>query len=355
MNIDVSKWLIPGSIIITSFFLGFIFQKTLLKKMQNVASKRNWRLSQILFESLNNVPILWFGLLGIYGASMLVPLPIKFLKLLQQTLLIGTVFSITWFLANFAASYVSLYSSKSEFRKTLGILPSTSILNNLTKAIILGIGLLIIANSLGISITPIITALGVGGLAVSLALQDTLSNLFAGLHIILSHQLRPGDYIELNGQEGYITDINWRNTTIKELSNNCIVIPNAKLSSAVVKNYYLPETEMAVLVEVSVDYDNDLSKVEKITSEVGKEIMQKIEGGIPRFDTFIRYHTFEAYIGFTVILRAKQFTDQFLVKHEFIKKLHERYRDEEISIYLPTRSLQFKEPIKYEVSKNNTN
>jgi small-conductance mechanosensitive channel len=208
------------------------------------------------------------------------------------------------------------------------------------------IGVLIMLQSLGISITPIITALGVGGLAVALALQDTLSNLFSGLQILISRQLRPGDYIRLDtGEEGYVADITWRNTTIRALPNNMIVVPNAKLaSSIIVTNYYMPEQEMSVLVQVGVAYESDLEKVEKVTIEVAKEVMKEVPGGVPEFEPFTRYHTFADFsINFSVILRAKEVVDQYLIKHEFVKRLHRRYLKEGIQIPFPIRTIHMKE------------
>ena len=115
-------------------------------------------------------------------------------------------------------------------------------------------------NGLGLSITPMLTALGVGGLAVALALQDTLANLFAGVYITIAGQIRVGDYLRLDsGQEGYVADIGWRSTRIRMLPNNLVLVPNAKLSQAIVTNYYLPDRELAVLVEVGVDYGSDLA------------------------------------------------------------------------------------------------
>ena len=93
-------------------------------------------------------------------------------------------------------------------------------------------------NAVGVSITPIITALGVGGLAMALALQDTLSNLFAGIHILAEHTIRIGDFIRLEtGQEGYVEDISWRTTRIRMLPNNMVIVPNSKLAQSVVVNY----------------------------------------------------------------------------------------------------------------------
>ncbi len=230
-------------------------------------------------------------------------------------------------------------------RKGKGALPSTSIFTNLARVAVLAIGVLIILQSLGISITPILTALGVGGLAVALALQETLANLFAGLHILVSRQVRPGDYIQLDsGEAGYVTDINWRNTTIRALPNNMVIVPNAKLASAIITNFHQPEQEMSFLVEVGVSYDSDLKQVERVTVEVAREVLKEVQGGVPTFEPVIRYHTFaDSSINFAVHLRAREFVDQYLVKHEFIKRLHERFQREKIEIPFPIRTVHMKQ------------
>jgi small-conductance mechanosensitive channel len=95
-----------------------------------------------------------------------------------------------------------------------------------------------------------------------------------------------------------------------------------------------------VLVQVGVDYASDLGRVEQFVSEVGGEVMAQVRGGVPDFVPFIRYHTFaDSSINFTVILRAKEFTDQYLITHEFVKRLHVRFDDEGIVIPFPIRTI----------------
>jgi small-conductance mechanosensitive channel len=223
------------------------------------------------------------------------------------------------------------------------LLPTSTLTQSLAKIFIYIFGILIILNTLGISITPLLTAFGLGGLAVALALQDTLSNLFAGFYITLSKQVRVGDFIKLeSGEEGYVLDIGWRATRIRMLPNNVVLIPNSKFAQSVITNYYFPEQELAVLVQVGVHYDSDLEHVEKVTIEVGEEVMKEVKGGVPEFTPFIRYHTFSDFsINFTVILRAKEFVDNYLVKHEFIKRLHKRYKEEGIIIPYPIRAINY--------------
>jgi len=94
--------------------------------------------------------------------------------------------------------------------------------------------------------------------------------------------VRVGDYVKLDtGQEGYVVDIGWRSTKIRELSNNIISVPNSKMAGSIVVNYYMPEPEMSALVQVGVSYDSDLEKVEKVTKEVAKQVLSTVKGGVP--------------------------------------------------------------------------
>lgn len=255
---------------------------------------------------------------------------------IEKILFVIFILSVTLVISRIIVGFIRHYGVRED-----GVLPSASIFTNVTRIVVFLIGILVVLDSLGISITPIITALGIGGLAVALALQDTLSNLFSGLHILASKQIRPGNYVKLNsGEEGYVVDITWRTTTIRQLPNNLVIIPNSKLASTIVTNFHLPETEMAVLVQVGVSYKSNLEIVEQITIEVGKDVMKNVTGGVHSFEPFIRYHTFsESSISFTVILRAKEFVDQYLLKHEFIKRLYKRYLEEGIEIPYPQRDL----------------
>ena len=213
-----------------------------------------------------------------------------------------------------------------------------------TKIVLIAVGGMLILDNLGVSLTPLLTTLGIGSLAVAIALQDTLGNVFAGLHIKADRPIEIGQFIRLDsGDEGYVERIGWRSTRIRMLPNKTAVVPNSKLVQSTIINYDLPDSEVAVLVQVGVHYDSDLKKVERVTKEVAKEIMDTVMGAVPGFEPFIRYHTFnQSSIDFTVILRAQRFVDNYLIKHEFIKALQKRYREEGIVIPFPIRTLQLK-------------
>ncbi len=333
------QWILPIALILGSLIFGAIFEKIILKKLSKFAAKTRFFGHEVVFEALQRKTIIWFFLAGLYGATLTLPLQPPVANLLQKVLIVLFLYTLTLVLAKIAGGFVSLSSQLSR-----GALPSASLLSNLAKLVIFVFGILMILQALDIPITPIIATLGIGGLAVALAFQDTLSNLYAGLYLIISQQVRPGDYVQLeNREEGYITDITWRNTTIREIPNNLIVVPNTKLASAILKNYHLPAKEIVIQIPIGVSYDSDLEQVEQVTIDVAREVMQTVSGGIPEFEPFILYQDFgEFSINFKVYLKIQEFFDQRLVKHEFIKRLHKRYREEGIEIPFPTRTMYLK-------------
>lgn len=328
-----------------SYLLGIVFNRFVLSRIVRLASRTAGRWDDILTEELRKRIPFWLLLVGAWvalGHWDFGTNDARYRLLVTQAMIVVAGASITFCIGAILSRLLVEYQSQ-----VAPDVPVTGLTQNLARIAVLAVGLLMIAKALGLDITAALTALGVGGLAVALALQEPLSNLFAGLFISLAGQIRVGDYVELeDGKAGFIVDLDWRATRIRMLSNNIIIVPNSKLSQAVVTNYGLPEQEMSVLVAVGVDYASDLGRVEQITIDVGRQVLQEIAGGVKDFEPLIRYNGFgDSAITFNVILRAQQFTDQFLLRHEFIKRLHARYAQEGIEIPFPIRTLASRDPI----------
>lgn len=278
----------------------------------------------------------WALLVGAWIAAGYWPLTPEGALLVRNVLFVAGALSVTLAAAAVASQMVDAYG-----QVIAPALPVSSLTRNVAWGVVATLGLLVVLNGLGLSIAPMLTALGVGGLAVALALQEPLANFFAGIFVTLAGQIRVGDYIRLeSGHEGVVTDFSWRSTRVRMLANNLVLVPNAKLAQAIVINHHLPSPDLAVLVEVGVDYASDLRHVERVVAEVGRAVMREVTGGVPGFEPFVRFHTFgDSSINFTTILRAQEFVDQFLVKHEFIKRLHARFDQEGIVIPFPIRTI----------------
>ncbi|MEW2316610.1 mechanosensitive ion channel family protein [Streptomyces bauhiniae] len=326
---------LAGIALAAGLVLAFL-SRTVLRWLAKHAKRTRWSGDDVIVDALRSV-VPWAAIAGgiAVGAAVL-PLTRTVQHHVNQSLQVWLIFVVTLSAARVIAGLVqSVTQSRS------GVAGSATIFVNITRVLVLAIGFLVVLQTLGISIAPLLTALGVGGLAVALALQDTLANLFAGIHILASKTVQPGDYIRLSsGEEGYVVDINWRQTTVRQLSNNLVVIPNGQLAKTNMTNFTRPEQELTVLVQAGVSYDSDLEQVERVTAEVVNEVMTEITGAVPEHEAAIRFHTFgDSRIGFTIILGVGEFSDQFRIKHEFIKRLHRRYREEGIRIPAPTRTV----------------
>ncbi|WP_106978047.1 mechanosensitive ion channel family protein [Streptomyces violaceorubidus] len=328
--------LLPAGIALGAGLLGAFGLRMLLRWLAGHAGRTRWSGDDVIVAALRTVAP-WAAVAGgVAGAAAALPLTRTVQHSVNQVLQVLLIFVATVTAARVIAGLVRTVTSSRS-----GVAGSATIFVNITRILVLALGFLVILQTLGVSIAPMLTALGVGGLAVALALQDTLANLFAGIHILASKTVQPGDYIQLSsGEEGYVEDINWRQTTVRELSNNLVVIPNGQLAKSNMTNFMRPEQQLTVLVQVGVSYDSDLDHVERVTTEVIAEVMTGVSGAVPDHEPAIRFHTFgDSRIGFTVILGVGEFSDQYRIKHEFIKRLHRRYRAEGIRIPSPARTV----------------
>ncbi len=217
-----------------------------------------------------------------------------------------------------------------------------SILRNTLVGVALTVGILVVLDQLGISVAPLLATLGVGALALALALQPTLGNIFAGIQLVAAAQFKVGDFLRVNeaGVEGYVTDIGWRTTTLRTLLDNHVIIPNSQLADSVLTNLHTPDPRVRLSIGVGVHYDTDLEEADRIAREVIREVQDSTEAGVPGFAGHIRWKEFgDSAITFDAILQAKKPLDRFDLASAFIKRLHRRYDEAGIEIPYPIRNL----------------
>ncbi|NVI86968.1 mechanosensitive ion channel family protein [Actinomadura sp. BRA 177] len=301
-----------------------VLLRLLTSRLTRRAGDTRWAWDDLAARLIRDLAMPLSVLLGLWTAAKVLELPRGTLDVIAKVLTAVTILVVSLALARLIAASVTSIALARQ-----GVAANVTIFANITRVIVLGIGVLVMLQSIGVSITPLLGALGVGGLAVALALQDTLANLFAGVHVLASKTIEPGDYIKLaTGQEGYVVDINWRNTSIRTLSDNIEVIPNQRFSDTILTNYHRPAQDMSVLVYAKVAYEVDLDEFEELLIQVGHEVMKDVQGGVADTDIFVRFDDFnDATVGFHVILRSSEFGDQFRIKHEYLKRLHRAIRE----------------------------
>lgn len=333
----IYEWGIPSAGFLIWIVLTLILIPTFIRYLKKRAEKTQPTLDQVISSVLGTPSILFFIGLGVsLFMDAIPPIPAKLTKYSDALLIILFVLASYLFLDRLMMEVLRRYSKKVD-----SIAPSEGVMKTLYRSIILIFVFLIVLDRLKITITPFIASLGIGTAVVGFALQDTLSNFFSGIYINLDKPVRIGDYIRLDsGEEGYVIHVGWRSTKIQMLSNNILIVPNSKLAASRVINFYLPDSDLSILVNASVSYQSDLEKVERVTVDVAKQVLQETDGADKGFEPFIRYNSFgDSGINFTVILRGKEYTNQYLIIHEFIKRLHRRYQSEGIEIPVPSRTV----------------
>jgi small-conductance mechanosensitive channel len=242
------------------------------------------------------------------------------------------VISCAMAVTRLAVAGVSVYASQ---RPTLA--PAISVARMAARIVIGILAVLTGLQSLGVPVTPLLTTLGIGSLAVALALQDTLANFFAGLYLLADRPVRPGDYIKLSegAAEGYVESIGWRSARLRTLKGNTVIVPNQKLSQNILTNYHLPQSDMILLVQVTVPYETDLAAVEAVLMDELLRAGAELPEVVPR-DQAVRLSDLgEMGLVFQCIVRVKDFESQGRAGHELRRRIAIRLKSEGIPFAYP--------------------
>jgi small-conductance mechanosensitive channel len=329
-----------------AFAFGVATLVALLLRALLMSLLRRWTDGWASLHQAVRVPsVLWSIVLGIWTGNEVArqteSLPQRLSHQVGMLLELAVILSVTITVAN---TLTTLVRSASERRALAN--PITGLGQTVVRGGVYIIGLLVLLGALGIQITPILTALGVGGLAVALALQDTLSNLFAGVHLLADKPIRVGDYVKLaDAVEGHVVDIGWRSTRVRMLQNVVVTIPNKRVAESIITNYDLPESRMALPIRIAVDYGADPDLVERILLEEARQaVNEEVTGLLPEPEPTARLIPgFGEYsLDFTLVCHVKSFADQFLVQHELRKRILRRLAAEGIRIPVQVRGVELR-------------
>jgi small-conductance mechanosensitive channel len=257
---------------------GLILQQLLTWVLRSAATRNHSRGLQALAASMKGI-IAWLcALVGVWfayaniEARSLAGKTETFTTAVKPALLVVTIALVTIFLARVIGRFITTFTSSENTK-----IPASSIYSNLFKVIIYILGIFIIVTTINpnISLTPLLGTLGIGGLAVGLALQSTLDNLFSGIQILASRQIEPGDFVRLEtGEEGTVEDVTWRNTTIRRISSELVIVPNSILGKSLVVNFSRNAHAYHLQVPTTVAYGTDIKTLTRVVLEAAHETME---------------------------------------------------------------------------------
>lgn len=332
-------------VFLLSAIVLIVIRKLIFTAFDKWAEKTDTKVDDIIIDGLRYPSLYWLLAAAIYLGAVFSEIPTGYADYGMTALYVLVILSITFTAANIGARLV-----QNAIESRAGGVPATGISRAVTKVIIFAIGLIVIFHGLGVSITPLLTALGVGGLAVALGLQDSLSNLFAGIHILVERPIGIGDHIKLQtGEEGFVTDIGWRTSRLRDSSNNIIVIPNNTISKSTITNYSLPDKKSAVTVNVSVGWEADIDRVEAILIEVAQASANDVRGLLrePRPQVILSDVSGESAMNFALACHVYDYAARGQIQHELRKRIYKRLKAEGIPMPIPARAVYIKEERKH--------
>ena len=342
------EWLDPataGVIVLISLVVAFIFHKAIVPITLRFTNWTSTDLDERLVKSIR-----WPLTLGILSLGAYLAVTISWdLTVTERDRAdaiargLGVVVGITAVVGLISSTidwYLASLSNRANHVVDLRLFP---LIRRVGSVIIYVIGALLVMDVMDINISPLIAGLGLGGLAVALAIQPTLANLFAGTYVMTEGVISTGDYIELEGgMAGYVVEVGWRSTRIRTWGNNLVVVPNARFAETIITNYQQPAPAVNVYVTCGVSYDSDLDHVEKICREVMDDLVQNDSNAIRSYGSWFAFDAFgDSNVDFWLFMQARDRVASFNLQSTLIKNLHREFRVENIIINYPVRTLQF--------------
>ncbi len=316
----------PLAIVAGALVVGFLVERLIHSFAVKFFERREpgardaWRLGRRLARSFNGIIITWFGLAAFRSVLGELPLKPSALPAIEHTATAILIVTIAILCARIFIAFIRTYSTPHE-----RAVQSITLIQNIVRAVIYVIGIVAILHAYGVAITPLLAALGVGGLAVALALQDTLSNFFAGIYIIISRHIDPGDYVKLDsGQEGIILDIAWRVITLATPSGTLIIVPNSKFSTSIITNFDRPDRSVLVTIDIPLEQTTTAPALEQAAMDAAREAADTMKGLAESAPT-LQFTALTA-TGATLQLsiKIKDFSRAAEMRHEILTRLYSR-------------------------------
>ena len=339
-------WLDPAigaSIFLISVIVAVVFHKLLFPLILCLTRRTPTDLDSRLMQATRIPLTLGVVVLGGYLA-LTVPLGQRSdVEAVTKSLgILLVVIAVASIIAKALDWYIGKATGRPGFALGSRFLP---LVRKISSGLVYGLGALLVLDQLGINISPLIAGLGLGGLAVALAIQPTLANLFAGTYVMTEGAVSTGDFIEMEGGvSGYVVDVGWRSTRIRTWKNNLVVVPNSRFAETIITNYQRPVAAVNVYLTCGVSYDSDLQKVERICLAVMDDELESNPDAVKEYGAYFGFESFgDSNVDFWLFLQSTDRFASFRLKTSLMQRLYQRFKDEHIVINYPVRTLQFPE------------
>lgn len=325
-------------ILILSIVIIRFFKFVIVKRLKELAKKTESKIDDIAIDIIDKIHWTFFVLLALFIAINFIYIPDFIITILNYALAIYLVYYAIKMVHILIDYYTdSLIKKKQKYDKELDV-TVIHVMNKFLKYFLWVIVVIVALDNLKINVSALITGLGIGGIAVALALQNVLGDMFASFSIYFDKPFKVGDYIIFGDNEGTVKQIGIKSTRIEALQGQEIVISNRQLIETIVHNYKRMQYRR-IIFKIYVNYNTDVEIVKKIP-DIIKDIITKIDNaqfGRTHFSTFGDFGlVFE--IVYNVL--SNDFKTYMDVQQTINLAIKEKFKEEGIEMTYPTQVIQ---------------
>ena len=294
---------------------------------------------------LSNVGHPLFYIILIYGLDYAIsglPFDNKFINAIRGLIFIVGIVVVTVIVYRVTMTFIDWYGERLRKRRSTANLVREFIplIKRVTSIVIFTLAVIVVLKHFNYNAWSLLTAMGVGSLAIGLAAKETLTNMISGFSIMIDRPFHPGDRIELaSGEIGDVQQIGLRSTRIKTFDNTILVVPNTALVNASLVNYCYPDFKVKARVKVGIAYGSDIERAKRIMLETTKEVPSILQDPPPSV-YFTEFGDFS--LNLLMIFWVKEYTQMLDAKDRVNSMIHARFAEEGIEIPFPIQTVFLK-------------
>lgn len=335
---SIKDWLIAFIIFIAVWIGLKIFKAVIISRLKKISQKTKTEIDDIVIGAIDSIHLQFYLLVSAYAGLQYLSLSEKVNKFAYYIFLIAVVY----YAIKFASKLID-FGTKVIVKKREETLESTGIIrfmSGLLKVALWVIAIILLLSNLGYNVTSLIAGLGIGGVAVALALQNILGDLFSSLAIYLDKPFKIGDFIVVGDYMGTVEKVGIKTTRLQALQGEEIVIPNNELTNSKVQNFGVMK-KRRIVFNIGVTYDTPKNKLEKIPNII-KEIIEKVKGAEIERIHFKSFGDFSLGYEIVYYVNSGEYVEYMDIQQEINLNIVEKFEKEKIEMAFPTQTVYVK-------------
>lgn len=332
---SVNDWLRAAAFVAGGWLVGQLVYRLMGSVLSRLAKRTTTEFDDILIVRLRAPVVLLITVLGVVVGYQQLAFPDRFSTWADRCFHVAIALSVTWIIAQVLDAAVQGFLLKGDQsgRRTDGThsLPGV---RTVLRVLVWGLGVVVALNNAGYDVAALVAGIGIGGLALALAAQETVANVFGGITIYADKPFKAGDRVRVDGHDGFVREIGIRSTRLQSLAGPIVVIPNKKFTESVVENV-TEEPSRRALVELGLVYETPPSKMERAI-EVLREIVMANQD-ILEENHIISFNTYKEYsLNLLFVYFIRKGADIFDGHSRVNLAILRRFHEEGLSFAYPT-------------------